>query len=83
MSDNQDNQTVYNLSDSLISHVAKLIQMAILTGTDIVDNLRLARVVPGDDGLELEAEYLAHFEENIKNLVEEAQYFGDDTGDDG
>ena len=83
MSDNQDNQTVYNLSDSLISHVAKLIQMAILTGTDIVDNLRLARVVPGDDGLELEAEYLAHFEENIKNLVEEAQYFGDETGDDG
>ena len=37
-----------NLTDNAISHVAKLIQVAILTGTDIVDNLRCVCI--GDGG---------------------------------
>ena len=28
------------LHDNSISHIAKIVQLAILTGTDIVDNLR-------------------------------------------
>ena len=32
--------TNYKLDDSVIANIAKLIQIAILTGTDIVDNLR-------------------------------------------
>ena len=31
----------YNLSDEVITQIAKLVQLAILTGTDIVDNLRM------------------------------------------
>ena len=31
--------TTYKLSDEAIAHVAKLLQVAIITGTDIVDNL--------------------------------------------
>jgi hypothetical protein len=34
----------YNLSDEVISHVAKLVQLAILSGTDVVDHLRQIRI---------------------------------------
>ena len=33
-------QTTYTLDDDAISQIAKALQIAILTGTDIVDNLR-------------------------------------------
>ena len=54
MSDQQH----FNLSDEFIAQVAKLLQMAMLTGTSIHDNLRLVQVTPSDDGkLVLTEEY--------------------------
>ena len=60
MSDTQN----YKLSDEAIAHVAKLLQMAILTGTDIVDNLRLLSLVSDEDGvLKVDPEH----QENLTN----------------
>ena len=36
------------LSDEVIAHVARLLQMAILTGTDLVDHLRMIRLKTED-----------------------------------
>ena len=47
-------EETYTLADSAIAQIAKLIQVAILTGTDIVDHLRTLRMVKTDLGLVLE-----------------------------
>ena len=47
-----ENETNYKLSDEVIAHVAQLLQLAILTGTDVVDNLRMIRLSPLGEGLE-------------------------------
>ena len=61
------------LTDNAISHVAKLIQVAILTGTDIVDNLRMAQFVNNDGQLEISPDYHETFNANIQRMMEEAQ----------
>ena len=63
----------YKLSDEVISQVAKLIQLAILSGTDIVDNLRMLRLTDNDDVLELDSEYSKNFEENLNNMIAAAK----------
>ena len=47
------NKTQLRLSDEIISHVAKLLHLAILSGTDVVDHMRLIRVsaVTDEDSL--------------------------------
>ena len=37
------------LHDNTIAHIAKIIQMAILSGTDIVDHLRMARFTSDEE----------------------------------
>jgi len=66
----------YKLSDEIISQIAKLIQLAILTGTDVVDNLRMIDVTESDsdsDILVLTDEYRAIAEDQIKSLLEVLQ----------
>ena len=60
----------YKLSDNTIAQVAKLLQVALLTGTDIVDNLRTMRLTLNGDALEPDVEYLANFESNLNKLIE-------------
>ncbi len=61
------------LHDNSISHIAKIVQLAILTGTDIVDNLRAMQFVLTDDQtLDVDAEYVATFEDNLNKLVQQA-----------
>ena len=62
------------LSDEVIGQVAKLLQLAILTGTDIVDNLRMLRVTFDEEegSLVLTDEYRATSEDQITKLMEEA-----------
>ena len=38
------------LNDSVIAHLAKLLQLSIITGTDIVDHMRQIRVAVEDNG---------------------------------
>jgi len=64
------------LSDNSISLIAKLVQMAILTGTDVVDNLRLMRLTQNGTLLEPEAEYVDAFEANLQKMIEMAHELG-------
>jgi len=66
----------YKLSDEVISQVAKLVQLAILTGTDVVDNLRTLRVQQSseeDDLLILTPEYREEGEVQLEKLLEEVK----------
>ena len=63
----------YSLSDTSIAQLAKLLQLAIITGTDIVDNLRLMQLVASEDGsLVPEPEYLENFDKNLNKLIAQA-----------
>ena len=61
------------LTDNAISHVAKLIQVAILTGTDIVDNLRMVQFVNVNGQLDISPDYHETFNSNITRMMEEAE----------
>lgn len=59
-----------NLHDSAIAHVAKLIQMAILSGTDITDHLRMMQLKKNDsDSLVLDEEYESVFNDQIEKMM--------------
>ena len=60
------------LTDNAISHIAKLVQVAILTGTDIVDNLRMAQFVNNGGQIDLSPDYHEQFNTNIDAMMEEA-----------
>ena len=65
----------YKLSDDCIAHIARALQMAILTGTDIVDNLRLIdlNIEEGSNMLTIDDECKVNFEENIQRLIEKSE----------
>jgi ABC-type iron transport system FetAB ATPase subunit len=72
-----DNMT---LTDNAISHIAQLVQVAILTGTDIVDNLRLAQFVSNKDHqIDISPDYYENFNSNIQRLVSEADDLSSST----
>mgnify|MGYP001373911815 CR=1 FL=1 len=66
---------MYNLSDEVISQIAKLVQLAIITGTDIVDNLRMMSLEQdGETGsLVLTDEYRGISEDQIQKLLAELE----------
>lgn len=60
----------YKLSDQTIVQIAKLLQIAILTGTDIIDNIRTIRLIATDDGqLDPTHEFLENFETNLNKMI--------------
>lgn len=61
------------LTDNAISHVAQLLQIAILTGTDIVDNLRSAQFVLNNGEIEISPDYYENFNENLQKMLSEAE----------
>ena len=63
------------LSDEVIAHVAKLLQLAILTGTDIVDHLRTISLDVDDERklLYLNEGYSVNSEENIQKMLSQAE----------
>jgi|TARA_R110001583_G_scaffold48919_10_gene153130 hypothetical protein len=66
-------ETEYKLSDEVISQIAKLVQIAIITGTDVVDNLRTLRVVSQKSAsslLVLSDEYRKNSEDQIQSMLE-------------
>ena len=72
----------YKLSDEVISQIAKLVQIAILTGTDVIDNLRMIRVQPDDDdsSLILTKEYSELGENQINSLLNEIKELKQEEG---
>jgi len=70
------------LHDNSISHIAKIVQLAILTGTDIVDNLRAIQFqTVEEEFLDINPEYLTVFEKNLNKLLQSALTEGLDTAD--
>lgn len=56
-------------SDEVISQIAQLLQVAMLTGTDIVDNLRTLRMVVDDGTLVSDPDFSEAFQENIQRML--------------
>ena len=59
------------LSDDTIAHMVKLLQMAIMTGTDITDNFRMLELVEAEGGLEIDDDYLNVFNQNLDKIIAE------------
>jgi len=70
------------LSDSVIAHVAQLVQLAILTGTDVVDHMRMMVLVEDEGVLNLEVQYELQSEENIQRMLEAATLLQSSTQED-
>ena len=59
-----------NLDDTTIAQIVKLIQMAFLTGTDIVDHLRMLLLEEGEDGkLMINSEYEKAFNDSLEKML--------------
>ena len=73
MGDNKET-TKFLLDDSAIAQIAKLVQIAILTGTDVVDNLRMLEVeVNSENGkLKTSEGYEAIFNNNLEEMLSKA-----------
>ena len=67
-------QENYSLSDTAIAQIVQLIQLGILTGTDISDQMRTLKLVPGDgadnptSALVPCPDYLIVFNENLEKM---------------
>jgi hypothetical protein len=73
---NKDEQKIYALNDNIVSHIAKLLQVALLTGTDIVDHMRMIRLIACSDNtekLKLEKEYKEIFDGTINTMLSNAK----------
>ena len=67
---------VSKLDDTVVSHIAKLLQVALLTGTDIIDHMRMIRLTShtqDDTVLVLEEEYRNIFDNSIEVMVKNAE----------
>jgi hypothetical protein len=63
----------FNLDDTVIAQIAKIIQVAILSGTDITDNLRQMSLSVNSEGkLGLSKEYVEIFNKGIAKMTEKA-----------
>ena len=60
------------LNDEVISHIAKSVQLAILTGTDIVDHLRMIELKEESGEIFLTDEFAENAESNINKMLEAA-----------
>ena len=64
----------FTFDDTVISTIAKTLQLAILTGTDVVDNLRQIEVQQNDNGtLSITPNYNSKFEHWVAKLLEELE----------
>ena len=64
----------FTFDDTVISTIAKTLQLAILTGTDVVDNLRQIEVQQNDNGtLSITPNYNNKFEHWVASLLEELE----------
>ena len=65
------------LNDSVIAHFVKLLQLGLLTGTDIVDHFRMVRLTLEEGELFLNKDYENNQEENINKMLQQASELSD------
>ena len=61
------------LTDSVIVHVAKLLQLSMLTGTDIVDHMRMITLAEREGFLFLNEEYEALADQRVEKMLREIE----------
>lgn len=61
------------LSDQVIAEICRQLQVALITGTDVVDNLRLIRLEEINGELNLTNAYAENAEANIQKMLEEVE----------
>mgnify|MGYP001251739794 FL=1 len=67
-------QKTFKFDDTIISTIAKTLQLALLTGTDVVDNLRQIEVQENENGtLSITPNYNSQFEHWVAKLLEELE----------
>lgn len=72
------------MDDSLIADIARVLQLAMLTGTDIVDNMRAMQLVAKDGVLTLDGAYRKQFDDMISKLDDDAtKIMEEELGKDG
>lgn len=70
------------LADATIAQIAKCVQVAILTGTDVVDHLRQLELTTDENNkITVTEEYLLLFEKNIEKMLAEAAENNNDCDD--
>ena len=64
----------YKLDDHTIGQIAKCVQIAILTGTDVVDHLRQLQLTVDSEHnvITCSKEYIDVFDQNIQKMLNEA-----------
>ena len=66
-----------HLHDKTIGHIAKLLQLAMITGTDIIDHLRMMKLAVGDDGLiNIDKEYENNHDGSINDMIKKVNEKG-------
>ena len=60
------------LNDSVIAHFVKLLQIGLLTGTDIVDHFRMVKLTLEEGELFLNKEYEENQNQNIEKMLQQA-----------
>ena len=73
------------LSDNAIAKIVQLLQLGILTGTDVTDQLRTLKLSVGEgtDTLVPSQEFVEVFNENLERLTQEADAAASVTSDPG
>jgi hypothetical protein len=61
------------LSDKTISAIAQLVQVGILTGTDIIDNLRTLRLETDGEFLNPTESFIENFQKGISDLLSKSE----------
>ena len=69
-------RTIYRLDDSVIAQIVKIIQVGMLTGTDVSDHMRQLRMEPfgsGDGSLVLTPEYVEKDKQDIEKQLDQLE----------
>ncbi len=66
-------EKILQLDDSVVGHVAKILQVALVTGTDIIDHMRMIRLSEKDTKLFLEEDYQKTFDVSLDTMLKNAQ----------
>ena len=72
--------TSYKLHDGTIGLLAQLLQIALLTGTDIVDHFRTLQLIDDGSGkLIPDPAFQTQFEANLQRMLDEVTKLADDS----
>ena len=74
---------MYRLDDSVIAQIARLLQVAILSGTDITDHMRQMVLEPGEKRgvLKLTKEYLEKDAKDVDSMFDHLEELMDNNPD--